>query len=59
MGWQIPPKKLCLAAIGKDENQQNVDAFTMANVQNYIVRSTNGKHSWKTVRLGRQDEVFS
>lgn len=31
-------KKLYIAAIGND-------AFTMANVQNYIFSSTNGKHS--------------
>ena len=38
-------KKLHIAAIGNKENQQNFDAFTMANVRNYIFSSMNGKHS--------------
>ena len=30
-------KYMYIGAIGNEENQQNVDVFTMSNVQNYIL----------------------
>ena len=30
-------KCVCIGAIGNEENQQNVDVFTMSNVQNWIL----------------------